>query len=93
MGRDERRGSTYSLQREFDVWESRIGDEFGVDEVGKLCHTVGESRRRSCVVGVRVDGDRAATERRKRRLAGRACVVEAARGSGPCWCTVSHEVG
>ena len=65
---------------ELDVWESRIGDELGMDEEGELCHTVGDSRPWSRVVGVRVDGDRSARERlQPRGLAGRACVVEAAR--------------
>jgi hypothetical protein len=47
---------------EFDVGESGIVDEVGVDEKGELGDPIGESRCRSGVVGVRVDGNCAASE-------------------------------
>jgi hypothetical protein len=83
---DERRRGTYSLDSQFDVWDSGIVDELGVDEEGELCDTVGDPRRRSRVVSVRVDGDRATSERRQHRLARRACVIETTRGD-------DHEFG
>ena len=75
---DECRHGRYSLGDTLEVRESRIGDEFRMDEEGELCHTIGNARRRARVVGVRVDGDRAATELRQDRLTGSAHVIEAA---------------
>jgi hypothetical protein len=57
-----------------------VVDKFGVDQEGELRNAVGDARRRPGVVGVRVDGDGPAAERGKRRFAGGALVVEAARG-------------
>ena len=65
------------LGGELDVGESGIVDEVGVDEKGELGDPIGESRSWSRVVGVRVDGNRAASEWRERRLAGGAFMVEA----------------
>jgi hypothetical protein len=83
------------LGSEFDVWESRIVDEVRVDEEGELCDTVRDPRRRSRVVGVRVDGDRAATKRRNdASRAARAWSKPhgaTTTSSGRCWRTVSHE--
>jgi hypothetical protein len=53
--RDDRGGRAYYLGSEFEVWESRIVDEVRVDEEDELCDTVRDPRRRSRVVGVRVE--------------------------------------
>ena len=72
--------ASFRNEFKFDVGQSGVVDQLGVDQEPELRDAVGQTGRGAGVVRIRVDGDGGAPERRQRRLGRGALVIEPARG-------------